>query len=198
MARFIHVHGILSKGRESVDRLGRELERRGHQTVNYDYPRVGILHTLVALRAGQKRGLQYDRAKRLAVIANSMHPYNVVAHSFGCLVTLRAMELGAAFKTVYWFAPAMDVDFLLPYWGAEKLVVVHNPNDRAIKLGSMLRRHDFGKMGLHGSAYAKYDDRITNHQAENNDGDNWINHNYAFATPDRVSSWADHIEANAE
>ena len=169
VSKLITVHGIRTDGRESVDLLGEGLGYRGFDVIDYDYKNVNLGHVLFNIRAGSKRNLQYDRARGLTHLAEIHDKPDIVAHSFGCLVTLRAMELNASFGKVFWYRPAMDRDFVIPAWGCDELYIIHHPRDKAIKLGSMLSNHDFGKMGTLGSVYAPpegKDTRITNYRSD--------------------------------
>jgi hypothetical protein len=185
----ITVHGIRSDGSHSVDLLGEELANRGHRVVDCNLGHINLFEVVTKLRS---RKYQYKLAQRLANVATMHHRPAVVAHSFGCLATLRAMELGATFSSVFFFAPAMDKDFLFPAWGCESWDVVYHPGDRAIKLGGILRMHDFGRMGTHGSDYAHLDHRGRNHKVEDG-GTGKMKHSYAFQ-PGALSQWADVVE----
>ena len=181
------VHGIRTDGADNVDLLGSELASYGHQINDYDYKRVGIF-------AGRSRKTQYSRARGLyrRVQEQGVRP-SAICHSWGCLASLRAMELGAHFDRLFWFSPAMDVDFLIPSWGCKKLYVFHNPKDRAIMLGGSLWWNDFGKMGTKGSKYADLDHRITNIEASH-DGSDWWQHSNWFEG-DALHHYAEFIDA---
>jgi hypothetical protein len=86
----------------------------------------------------------------------------VVAHSYGALLVLRAMELGARFSQVFYFGAAMNDDFSFPYVGMKRLWNVHQVVDRAVALGSLLVGHDFGPMGQTGYGGLPPDPRIVN------------------------------------
>lgn len=174
----ICIHGIRSKGDDNVDLLGEKLVELQHHVIDFDYPTVTMLDVVFRMR-GFRSDLVMENARRLHVIADQYKGPDVIAHSMGCLVTLRAMEDGAKFGTVYFFAPALNSDFVIPNWGCEKLVIIHNPHDKAIKWGAKLNWHPFGDMGLIGSKYVPYDWRITNHAVDKEGTDKW-GHNYSF------------------
>jgi len=192
---YICVHGIRSKGTSNVDKMGSLLEERGHPTVDFDYPTVSLTDVLFKMRGTRtKEVLRHARRLRFAATDSKvprMKP-DVIAHSMGCLVTLRAMEDGAEFGNVFWFAPAMESDFVIPSWGCNRLWIIHNPNDKAIKVGSWLKWHPFGNMGLVGSKYEQFDYRIKNVQTDQQ-GDDWLGHNYAF-DGDNLKYWTDYVE----
>jgi hypothetical protein len=196
MSTFITVHGIRSRGASTVDLMGEKLQSRGHRIVDFDYPNVNMLDVLLKMR-GTRPDEVKRHAKRLAMVLPGL-PLKpcVIAHSMGCLVTLRAMEEGARFDTVFWFAPAMNDDMVIPAWGCSKLVIVFNPHDKAIQAGSLLRFHPFGDMGRKGSIYDKYDHRIRNIRCEDKAG-GWLNHNYAFEPEENLNYWTDYVEAKS-
>jgi pimeloyl-ACP methyl ester carboxylesterase len=193
MTTFITVHGIRSRGDNNVDLMGEKLQSRGHRIVDFDYPTVNMLDVLLKMR-GTRPDEVKKHARRLSMLLPGL-PFkpDVVAHSMGCLVTLRAMEEGGRFGTVFFFAPAMNADFVIPSWGCEKLVIIFNPHDKAIAAGNLLRYHPFGDMGRKGSIYAKYDHRIRNIRCEDRAG-GWLNHNYPFE-PEHIDYWTDYVEA---
>lgn len=190
MSTVIAVHGIRSNGEKNVDLLGRRLEEHGHHLVDCNLGYISLFDVLTRMRS---RRYQARVSRQLYNIASTYRGAHVIAHSFGCLATLRAMEHGAQFGSVFLFAPAMDVDFLFPHWGCKTWDVIHNPDDRAIRVGSWLRFHDFGQMGLHGSMYAHLDRRGQNHRAVATTDDDVTNHNYAFVS-DQLEYWANFID----
>ena len=72
--------------------LAETLAERNHHTIDCNLERVGLLDVLLRLR---NRDVQYHMAERLYRLALVNPGAHVVAHSFGCLMTVRAMELGA-------------------------------------------------------------------------------------------------------
>lgn len=171
VSKIITVHGIRSSGEGSTDLLGDELAYRGLDTTQYDYKRVGMWDVLFNLRESQKRGMQYERAKGLKELASQYDRPTVIAHSFGALLTLRAMEMGAELGNVFFYRPAMNRDFIFPVWGLQRLHIIHSPDDKAVKAGSMLALHSFGEMGTLGSIYAPpegKDHRIRNYRSQFN------------------------------
>lgn len=155
--KVICINGIRTDGASSTKRFCSALNDLGIEAIEIDYPMVNIFQA--RSRKRQRKNAQY-----------LLDVYNkgdiVVAHSYGCLVTLRAMELGARFSTVFYYAPAMNRDFVFPFHGMEKLYIIHNKTDEAIKWGDRLWfGHDFGKMGSHGYSVppiSPEDERITN------------------------------------
>jgi len=192
----IFVHGIRSKGTDNVDLMGDLLAERGHDTVDFDYPLVNLFDVVFKMRGVRTKTVMRN-ARRLQQIAGgstyrtAVMPPDIVAHSMGCLVTLRAMELGAHFGRVFWFSPALNGDFVIPNWGCDRLTIIHNKNDKALKIGSWLRWHPFGDMGLVGSIYEGLDWRIKN--VESLEKGKGLGHNYAFEGQ-ALLEWTDYVE----
>lgn len=174
--KVLGVNGIRTDGRGNTDALLADLGECGWTVQDVNYPRVWAL-------TARSRRRQYDRARYL-VEAHAPGDA-VVAHSYGCLLTLRAMELGASFGAVFWFAPAMDADYVIPIGGARRVFVIHDPRDRAIALGSLLWWHDFGEMGRCGYR-GPPDPRVVNVRADiaSEARDPW-KHSHYFADPER-------------
>jgi len=142
MTRILGINGIMSHGKRSTDELLADLARHGAQTIDANYPLREIWEV-------RRRSHQHNDARRL------MQRYYteddvVVAHSYGCLVSLRMMEMGARFSRMFWFRPAMNRDYHIPAKACERLYVIHDPGDRAILFGSVIPFHDFGNAGRFG------------------------------------------------
>jgi hypothetical protein len=153
MPKVLLVPGINTDGADNVHRLGAPLSDLGLEVVPVTYRtarwysarwrRKSIAHTLLGL---------YDPGD------------SIVAHSFGCLVTYTAMEMGAEFGRVVFLSAAMERDARFPCHGMTKLLNLYNPHDRALTVGSMLPfGHPFGPMGRDGYAGVR-DDRIIDRQ----------------------------------
>lgn len=113
-----------------------------HETVDVKYPRMWAI-------LGYSQFAIDRRAKKI-LEANLSADDIVIAHSFGCLATIRAMELGARFKAVFFFAPAAECDVTLKHHYFEKLYVIHSNTDLALTAGSALPLHKFGELGKYG------------------------------------------------
>lgn len=136
--RILGINGIRTNGKSSTDKMLKKLGNSGFHTIDVNYPRVNIF-------TARSRKRQIKNAQ---ILVNNYREGDIlIAHSYGCLLALRAMELGAKFSHVFLFAPAMNVDFTFPYLGMIDLHVIHNPTDKAIKYGQLLAWHDFGAMG---------------------------------------------------
>lgn len=162
MSRILGINGIRNHGECNTDQALAALRELGHDCVDVGLP-------LTSLFRARSRRDQISDAK-WAMLEHQVGDA-VIAHSRGCLVNLRMMELGARFSTVFWFRPAMNRDYIIPtIHGCQRLVVIHHPEDRAIWLGSKLFWHDFGdagRLGLYAGdpGHNLYDPRVENVQA---------------------------------
>lgn len=127
-----------------------------------------------------------------AIIDASEDGDHVVAHSFGCLATLKAMEKGRKFGKVFFFAPACEVRIKIPKTGCEALYVIHSKTDRALMLGEkflpegrwFLPNHPFGRLGLDG--YRGRDKRVVNVNADGMD-------HCQYVEPEHLWKWREFI-----
>lgn len=150
--RIIGVNGIRSNGEKNTDLLLGELRMHGHDVLDFEYGRVNFF---TARSLARQKAIGH-RLREVSKVGD-----HVVAHSYGCLVTLRAMQTGARFGHVWLFAPAMDCDFTFPWHAAQRITVVHCKSDLALVGGSFLVKHSFGNMGRHGY-HGPYDARVHN------------------------------------
>jgi hypothetical protein len=139
--KIIGVNGIRTDGSTTTSMMLADLHTKGWSVKPLNHPRVWLWQA-------RSRKRQYEHAKMLL----DLHDPGdcVIAHSRGGLTVLRAMELGAMFSQVFLFGAAMNQDFTFPFMGMKALFNVHNPADKALGLGSLLWRHDFGPMGQTG------------------------------------------------
>lgn len=136
--RILGINGIRTDGATSTDLIIHDLAEAGWDAWDVNYPRVNFFTA-----RSRERQLRNARCLMQAHTPGDV----VIAHSYGCLLTLRAMELGAMFSTVFFFSPAMNEDFSFPVLGMDRLYVIHTDIDQAIRLGELLVAHDFGAMG---------------------------------------------------
>jgi len=185
--RFLSINGIRSNGEGNIDRLYSELNKLGHSGVDISYPRVSAFGARSRTR----------QRKNAEIILEHHQPGDwVIAHSYGCLLTLRAMEMGARFGRVWFFGAAMNDDFTFPRHGMTHLYNYHNQYDVALTLGKMLWWHDFGAMGQSGYKGAP-DPRIQNKPfIDSSPGRFSLNHSHYFRSPNLVPL-ADHINKTA-
>lgn len=170
--KIIGVNGIHTWGEQNIDLMLRALDGKRSldcPTYDFNYPRVWVW------RAGCRR--EQFRIARL-LLDQASDGDAVIAHSFGCLVTLRAMELGAKFSTVFFFSAALNQDFTIPHHGCRKLINIYNPADTALWLAKLIRWWDLGRMGSYGYA-GPPDERVVNVQSFHNQSGT-LNHSHYF------------------
>lgn len=182
--RVVGINGIRSDGAKNTDRLLFHLRGHGWETRDCNYPRVSLLRFILTGRRW-RRNYQYSAARALINAASEGDA--LIAHSFGGLLALRAMELGARFSTVFLFAPALDRDVLFPAFGAERIYIIHNPRDVALWWAGRLLFHDAGEMGRLGYA-GLADPRVLNVRA-NDIAHEPLRHSDYFL-PSNIQRWA--------
>lgn len=172
------VNGVGTDGRTTTDVLLAELGKRGYETrdANYRQTNLGTFKT-------------YDRSRQYADASYIGRTYwepdcAVVAHSRGCLVAWRMLELGYRFSAMFLFRPAMNRDFALPM-GQYNVVVIHRPDDRAIKWGARLPWNDFGD----GGRFGLEDEGVINLEARRYAISEFWRHSDDFLYP-QVREWA--------
>lgn len=167
--RFIGVNGIGSHGNKSTDLILQHLAARGKDTLDFDYPKLSYCAATCRKKQKTLGRLLAREAKRGDV---------VIAHSFGCLIALRAMECGAQFSSVIFLSAAMSSEFVFPVHGMERLLNIHNPADAALKIANLFKWGGMGDMGSLGYNGVP-DSRITNSAWLNIKGVSF-NHNHYF------------------
>jgi pimeloyl-ACP methyl ester carboxylesterase len=145
MAKVIGINGILSHGACGTDLALKDLSGMGYTTLDYDYP----MRTALSAWFNKNR---WDDAKGLLELTEGGD--HILAHSYGCLIVLEAMRMGAKFDQVFFFGAAASSDrypwFPMLPDACNDLYVVYNPADRALRYGSMIPFHPFGKLGYKG------------------------------------------------
>jgi hypothetical protein len=127
-----------------------------HEVIDVKYPRM------FAILAYSQWAI--DRRAKKILEANKSADDVLIAHSFGCLASIRAMELGARFKTVFFFAPAAECDVILKHHYFEKCYVIHSKDDLALGAGNVLPLHKFGELGKYG--YTGSNENVINVNAD--------------------------------
>lgn len=177
------VHGILTNGDDSVNRLADDLAMRGLTSRTYQYPHNGLLD-----QRSQRKRTENARGLMQRVGAQD----HVVGHSNGCGVVHGAMNLGARFDRVFLFGAALDSDVLWPKRGAKKINVIHNKRDKALTLGWLLPWHAFGSLGKIGYQ-GEFDQRIHSISAFADNTVDKSNHSHYFTDTARRRRWAEYI-----
>lgn len=137
--RIVLVNGINTHGEGNVDRFIEPLTQLGHEVIDIPLPKR---HAFSA-RWGAKKdaGLIYRNTEQYDA---------VIAHSFGCLRSLVAAER-RRFSHMFLFRPALSRDYnLANIAGTPKIHCMYSKQDTAVRIGSYLLCHPFGKAGTHG------------------------------------------------
>lgn len=148
----IGLHGILSNGGESTDKLLEALTQRGQATHALDWGHHGPL-AAAALRK--------HNARRLAKLYKGTGKLpHLITHSFSASIALEAMRMGGRFGQVFLFNPAIPPESYFPPESYDHLYVIANSKDRALLWGEMfLEWAGYGDMGRTG--YLGKSDRVT-------------------------------------
>ncbi|CAM2008457.1 alpha/beta fold hydrolase [Acanthopleuribacter pedis] len=148
------LHGIRTTGKLNVLRFEKPLQEAGYHIHPFDLPFTFFRETVLNPRADR------ERAAELAASLQDRRPH-LIAHSNGARVACLAMEQGAQFDTVIFFAPAWSSTKRFPKNGFKRLIVIHSNADMPLRLGGMIPGHDFGWLGLRGY-HGPSDARIRN------------------------------------
>jgi len=180
--RIILVRGIGRDPDSDLKVLGSQLAERGIEVIPFEY------HTV---RVWNARWKIDDVARSIRNFAFTGD--HVVAHSFGCAATYRAMYDGARFGRVVFFGAAMAKEITFPYHGFQRLMNVTNPHDKALTWGSWLPlRHPFGLLGR--DSYAgPPDERIVHVQTGVRAGR--YSHSAPYLSADHLPQWTEKVHA---
>lgn len=180
MGNILGVHGIhnFSWTNDSFTDKFLAILSQDYQVVDVKYPKM--LAMLGYFDFAIKR-----RAKVISDANTSEHDI-VIAHSFGCLATIYAMQhYGAKFNKVIFFGAAAEHNVHLPD-SFNQLYNIHSRADVALTLGKILPFHKFGSLGQMG--YSGIDTRVINIDAEN------FNHS-DYVHPKNICNWAHVIKS---
>lgn len=176
--RILGVNGIWNpdSGKTSfTDQLLTPLKFKGYRVRDISYRRM------LALKAYIPQEIE----KRALLVIDAYEPGDaVIAHSFGCLLTITAMKLGARFGKVFFFGAAVSQDAEIPP-NYEHLYNIHSPSDGALWLGTLLPFHPFGGMGKWG--YRGKSPNVTNVEAPG------MGHN-DYVEPENIEKWLRFID----
>lgn len=160
---FVGINGIDSNGSSSTDKVLKLLyETYDCKILDYSFRKSITLFNLIFNQNYQNKKYQLELAIGLKNKINLLNnPPNIIAHSFGCLIVIKSLTLGMKVDTVFLFSPSVESDELITTVNLlNKLYVIYNSNDLAIKLGKLFKFHDFGDMGNKGYDYPN--DKIIN------------------------------------
>lgn len=148
--RIALINGISTHGEGNVDNFIEPLTARGHEVIDIRLPKR---HALSA-----RWGAKHD-AK---IIYKETEQYDaVIAHSFGGLRALKAAER-RRFSHMFLFRPALARNYCLDkIAGTPKIHCIYSKEDTAVRIGSFLPFHPFGRAGTHGMT----DVGVINHES---------------------------------
>jgi hypothetical protein len=176
--RILGVNGIhnWSWSKDSfTDRFLAALKSR-YEVVDVKYPRM------LAILAYNDWSIK-RRAKK---ILEANKPGDIlIAHSFGCLASVYAMQMGAKFDKVFFFGAAAEKDIDFPEGAFNTLYNIYSKDDPALWLGGHIPFHKFGYLGKEG--YTGKDANVVNIDASGN------SHN-SYSTPEHICDWVSFIE----
>ena len=126
--RILGVNGIYnaSWSKDSfTDRLLQALSVK-HEAVDVKYP--WMLASLAYF--------DWPKRRRAQKIVEANKPGDIlIAHSFGCLCSWYAMNMGAKFDKVFFFGAAVDDDYKFPDGAFNVLYNIHSDADKALAGG---------------------------------------------------------------
>lgn len=172
------VNGIRTHGAGNVDRLMPRLESRGHRVIDVALPKRGHLS------ARWKANALLDAQIIYQATEGEGGDLHVVAHSYGCWRALLSAER-RRFKSLWLFRPALSRNYnLAQIPNAPRVYCFHSKGDMAVRIGSWLPFHPFGRAGTHGMT----DPAVMNIQS-------YGSHAKDFAEP-LISQWERLISEN--
>lgn len=180
--KVLGINGIRSDGSTNTDQMLIRLDNRGHTPIDCNYRETRLFRFQT-----YDTGRQFEDALFIGKNYWPGEDCAVVAHSRGCLVAWRMLEIGYRFKAMFLFRPSINKDFILPR-GQQNVFCIHRPDDRAIKHGSWLPFNDFGAAGRFGLE----DKGVINVQAPRYVESEFFRHSDDFLSP-QINVWAEWI-----
>ena len=144
------------------------------------------------------KSVQEEDAKGLYYFCENDGSEIVISHSNGSLVTQNALQRGLKIKQWFSFAGAASSDKV--FYSSENFdyaTSIYNPHDFALKIGSWLPKHPFGKLGYKGYRGAPdgtYDERWKNV----NGASSGFGLNYGHYFDKELHQWAEFLIKNIE
>lgn len=151
----IGISGLDSSGKHSTDKLLSHLQNTYLlDTVDYNYKPVKAFNLITKLKYKTKN-YQTELSQNLQTYINQLpYPPNIVAHSFGCLLVIKSLLLGAKVNNIFLFSPSVESDEIINTTGVlNNAYIIYHPNDLVLKTAKLLKFHDFGDMGTRGYDY---------------------------------------------
>lgn len=146
--------GLWTTGHRNVYKFEPSLKQAGVNLIPFTYPFQLFLPTWVNPKRDRKRALKLMRTL-------GDHKPHLIAHSNGCRIASLAMQEGAQFDKVIFFAPAWSKQKPFPKDAFNTLYVIHSRYDFTVALGALVPNHEFGWLGVNGYQ-GPQDPRIVN------------------------------------
>jgi hypothetical protein len=135
--------GLWTTGNRNVYKFESSLQQAGVELIPFTYPFQFFLPTWLEPQRDRKR------ARKLKAKIGDRRPH-LIAHSNGCRIAALAMEEGARFDLVIFFAPAWSAKRPFPEDAFNHLYVIHSYYDFTVALGAIVPNHEFGWLGVKG------------------------------------------------
>ncbi len=135
------VNGICNHGEDNIDKLGDPLDEMGYHVIDLKVP---LSHTWVGWSRRKQKVIAFNLKVQMQPHPK---PWRVAAHSFGCLLARRLMEINCYFEAAYLFGAADSDTDCYPADQCKRIHIFYNQHDAMVKLGSLLAWHDFGPLG---------------------------------------------------
>ena len=193
MAEVLVIHGIRTNGANNIDLLANRLNiLGGHYIIDAKIPHTGAL---IGWRRKQRRSNAESVYSLLGDSVKGIRAkeINIIAHSYGALIVHDLMRMGATFKKVWLFAGALDAGAVFPAGAAEKIFIIHNQHDKALRVARILPCNGMGGMGLVGYQGPRDKRVICISDAASDTVDSAYHHSHYFLNPIRCAQWAHEI-----
>lgn len=148
----IGISGLDSSGKKSTDKILLYLQNTYLlDTIDYNYKPLKSFNLITKLKYKTKN-YQSELLQNLQTYINQLaYPPNIVAHSFGCLLVIKALLLGAKVNNIFLFSPSVESDEIINITGVlNNVYVIYHPNNLILKT---IKFYDFGDMSTRGYDY---------------------------------------------
>jgi hypothetical protein len=145
----VGISGLDSSGKKSTDKILLHLQNTYLlDTIDYNYKPLKPFNLITKLKYKTKN-YQLELAQNLQTYINQLpYPPNIVAHSFGCLLVIKALLLGAKVNNIFLFSPSVESDEIINVTGVfNNVYIIYHPNDLILKTAKLLKFYDMGTRG---------------------------------------------------
>lgn len=145
MRTVVGVNGILTHGDQNIDLILADMQERGVPTVDVRLPK----RSWISARWGGKKD-----GRTVAELSSDGDI--LVCHSFGAIRSFHAHKL-REYSAIVCIAPAARKS--LPWRNPSRVWCYFSPSDWAVRIGSWLPGHPFGRAGIEGFAQPEVHNR---------------------------------------